>query len=460
MKEPKKPTIPPADVIHRGTIVHTIEDPFRVPEDEAFRGHEDGGLLVDSAGRILACDDFETLRAQNRGATMEDWRGCFILPALVDCHIHYPQTTIHAAYGEQLLDWLEVYIFPEEARFSDLDYAQQRARLFFDELIAQGTGTALIFGAHFEEATATAFKEAARRGFRAVMGMTLGDRNLPESLCMKPERAYEACSRLIESYHENGELLYAVTPRFVPSCSGPMLEMCRRLLEEHKTVRLQSHINENRQEIQWVKDLHPRAPHYFGVYESYGLVGDRTILAHSVHVSEPELEQMGITDTAVAHCPNSNQFLGSGLFSMGRHLDHGIRVGLGTDVGGGPSFSMLREMEAAYKVQSLLLYGLEQPENAVSLGGVRLLYLATLAGARALGLEDRCGSFLPGRAADFIVIDPSQDPIVQARIENSRHILESLFVLAISADKRLIREVRLAGRPARAPARDVVFGMK
>lgn len=435
--------------LYRAAIMHTVGDPFRRLDREVFRAHEDGALVVGPDGRVAECGDHAEVAARWPGAREVDLRGRFILPAMVDCHIHYPQAVKLAAYGEQLLDWLQKHIFPEESRYADADYATAKARLFFDELIGQGTGTALIFGAHFEEATRIAFQEAGRRRFRAVMGMTLSDREMPQELVLDPVKAHEASTRLIREFHGKYGCRYAVTPRFAPTCSEGMLEACRQLLDENPGVLLQTHINENLKEIAWVRDLFPGATDYLDVYARAGLVGPRVVLAHDLHATERELATMGETDTRVAHCPTSNAFLGSGLFPLGSHLRRGIQVGLGTDVGAGTSYSMFRQMGGCYQMQKLLIYGLGRLSEARKPTPVGLLYLATLGGAKVLGLDEETGSFLPGRAADFLVLDPGRDPIFQARIANCESLEEVLFVIAITGDKRLIHEVYLAGSPAK-----------
>jgi guanine deaminase len=426
--------------------------------------HADGGLLVDARGAVVACGAYrDVARRPAPGGTLRvvDLSGCVILPAMVDCHIHYPQSLVVAAYGEELLDWLARYVFPEEARFADAHHAREQARLFFDELIAQGTGTALIFGPHFEEATAIAFDEARRRRFRAIIGMTLADRNVPAALATTPRAAGEASRRLIERFHGRDKCRFAVTPRFAPACTPRLLDACRRLLDDHPGVTLQTHVNECEREIRWCRDLFPDAPDYVGVYERAGLLGPRAVLAHDVHPRARELSVLAATDTRVSHCPDSNSFLGSGLFPLSAHVEHGVKVGLGTDVGAGTTFSMLSAMSAAYKVQMLRAaaggrgrrgHGRSGGGAATKLSGARLLYLATLAGARVLGVEAECGSFLPGRQADFIVIDPRRDPLVGARAAACTSLPELLFVLAIAGDKRLIRDVYLDGRRATATA--------
>jgi guanine deaminase len=445
-------SLPAGSTLYRATIFHTTGDPFASGDAATGAHFSDGGLLVDRAGGVLKCDAFDQFQlGTGEGATgprVVNRPGCIILPAMVDCHVHYPQVLAVAGAGGQLLDWLERCIFPEEMRYANPDYARSRAQLFFDEMIRSGTGTALIFGPHFEEATGIAFDEARRRRFRALLGMSLADRNMPAEFCMEPEQARRASERLIAAHHGKAKCRYAVTPRFAPACTPAMLDTCRQLISDHPGTLLQTHINENRREITWCRELFPGTSDYLAAYEQAGLLGARTVLAHNVHPQQREFEAIAASDTRVAHCPDSNAFLGSGLFPLRKHVQHHIKVGLGTDVAGGTTFSLFAIMKSAYQMQMLQLDDVSPDRTGMRLTGNQLLYLATLGGARALGLEAECGSFLPGRRADFLVIDPALDPYIQSRLATCQNLAETLFVLTIAGHKGLIREVHLDGEVA------------
>jgi guanine deaminase len=435
--------------ILRGTIGHLTGNPFAAEqEDDVLETFEDGGLLVDPSGQITQIGTFAAVQAASPEAQIVDRSGCIILPGLIDCHIHYPQALIVGAFGEELLDWLNKYIFPEESKYVDPEYARVAAGLFYNEMISQGTTAALIFSAHFEQATHIGFEEAEKRGFRACLGMSVSDRFIPDQFVMSPKQAYESSMRLIETWHGRGKLRYVVTPRFAPTCTDEMLSICGQLLKENPTVYLQTHLNENHKEIEWVQELFPDSASYVDVYERFGLLGERSIFAHSVHSTDEEIARLAATNSRVVHCPASNAFLGSGLMPLKKYVKAGVTVGLGTDVGAGTGYSLLQEMNQAYKVQMLKMVALKEPERAVKLSGIKLFYMATLAGATALSIDSEVGNLCRGKQADFIVIDPTRDPLFIARLKNTESFSEKLFLLATIGGKRMIREVYIDGRLA------------
>jgi guanine deaminase len=439
----------PSPFILRGTIGHLTGNPFAAElETDVLETFEDGGLLIDAGGRITQIGRFDEVRTVNPHVTVVDRSGCIILPGLIDCHIHYPQALIVGAFGEELLDWLNKYIFPEESKFADPEYARMAASLFFNEEISQGTTSALVFGAHFEQATDIAFQEAEKRRFRALLGMSVSDRFIAEQLSMSAADTYSATMRLIEKWHGRGKMRYVVTPRFAPTCTDEMLRTCARILAENPTVYLQTHLSENHKEIAWVKELFPDSPSYADVYESFGLLGPRSIFAHCVHATDHEIALLATTDSRVVYCPASNAFLGSGLMPLKKFVTANIKVGLGTDVGAGTGYSLLQEMNQAYKVQMLQMVAMEEPERAVKLSGIKLLYLATLSGATALSIEGDVGNLAAGKCADLIVIDPTRDPLFIARLNNTANFSEKLFLLATIGGKRMIREVYIDGQLA------------
>jgi guanine deaminase len=421
--------------LFRATLFHTPVNPFR--ENGALRSYDEGGLLVRD-GRILASGSFDEVKRTDPQAAVTDWRGDVVLPGFVDTHVHYPQLPITGRLGRTLLDWLEHVALPAEARMADNGYAVASARRFVAALAAHGTTTALVFGAHFADATAALFDAAEHTGLRIISGLVLSDRFLPPPLLQTVQDAYRDSRELIRRFHRRGRLLYAVTPRFALSTSDAMLEMCQTLLREHDDLRVQSHVNENPDEIRMVADRFPWAADYVGVYDRFGLTGTRAVLAHNVHTTDPELERLAATGTSIAHCPTSNAALGSGIFPLRRHLDAGVRVALGTDVGGGTGLGMMKEGLQAYLMQRLATDG-------VVLDAVRLLYLSTLAGAEALGLAGETGSLCPGKSADFVRLRPPAGSVLETVLRHASAPEDRLAALFTLGGPESVREVRVEG---------------
>ena len=419
----------------RAPLFHTPRNPFL--HDHALQSHWDGGLLI-RGGRIAACGDFETIRAANPDTTITDLRGGFLLPGLIDTHIHFPQLRVIGGLGRTLLDWLEDCALPEEARMADESHARQIARGFVHALASHGTTTALVFGAHFAPATAALFEAGAKSGLRIVSGMVLSDRQLRSELHQTPDSAYRDSTELIRCFHGRGRLLYAVTPRFALSTSEAMLEVCQTLRGEHAGLRFQTHLNENSREIEEVARLFPWAPDYLAVYERFELGGRGAVMAHNVHPTQSEIERLAASGTAVAHCPCSNAALGSGLFPLKRHVKAGVRVALGTDVGGGTGFGILKEALQAYLLQRIA------PDGAMLDAG-QMLYLATRAGAEALGLDQETGDFQPGKAADLVYIKPPADAPLSTVLERTESPEQALAAIFTLAGAESIREVRVEG---------------
>ncbi len=419
----------------RAAICHTPANPFL--EAGALVCHSDGALVI-RHGRIAACGDYEQIRPAFPEVTVTDWRGGYLVPGLIDTHVHFPQQRIIGGLGRSLLEWLDHVALPEEARFADLTYATASAHDFVRALAAHGTTTALAFGAHFVGATAALFEAAAASGLRLVSGLVLSDRALRPDLHQTPEDAYRQSTDLIRRFHGQGRLRYAVTPRFALSTSDAMLEVCQTLLLEHPDVRLQTHVNESVAEAEAVVRHFPWARDYLGVYERYGLSGRRSVMAHSVHTSDGELERLAAAGTTVAHCPASNAALGSGLFPMQRHLAAGVPCALGTDVGGGIGFGVLKEALHAYLVQRLA------PDGA-ALDAGRLLYLATRAGATALGLGDEIGDFSVGKAADLVYLRAPAGSVLATVLDGVASLPQALTALVTLAGSESVREVRIEG---------------
>jgi guanine deaminase len=425
----------PGGELLRAPLFHTPRNPFH--DASALESYPDGGLLIRN-GRIAGCGDYASLRAAHPAVPTVDLRGGFLLPGFIDAHIHFPQLRVLGGLGRSLLDWLEQCALPEEARMADHASACRVARGFVHALASHGTTTALVFGAHFAPATAALLEAAEAAGLRIAAGQVLSDRLLRPELHQTPEHAYRDSSLLIERFHQRGRILYAVTPRFALSTSEPMLEVCQTLLSEHSGLLFQTHVNENVQEIAEVARLFPWASDYLAVYERFGLIRPKAVLAHNVHPTDSELHRLAASGAAVAHCPCSNAALGSGLFPMQRHMDAGVPCALGTDVGGGTGFGMLKEGLQAYLLQRVAPQGM-------LLDAGHLLYLATLAGAEALGLNDETGDFRAGKSADLVYLRPPADSPLAAVLEREQSPEQVLAAIFTLAGAESVRQVRVEG---------------
>ena len=436
---PRKMTPDPITELIRAPLLHTPANPFHDPR--ALVAHEDGALLIRD-GRIVASGAWTDVRSLDRSADITDWRGGYLLPGFVDTHIHFPQLRVIGGLGRSLLDWLAQVALPEEARMADAGYAADTARRFVRALSAHGTTTALVFGAHFVPAMEALFLAAQEEGLRIVSGLVLSDCALLPSLHQSPEAGYRDSVELIRRFHTRGTSLYAVMPRFALSTSEAMLEVCQTLHREYPDARIHTHINENPGEIAACVAAFPWAGDYLAIYERYSLTGPRAVFAHDVHVTDSELERLAAAGSSIAHCPCSNAALGSGIFPFARHLAAGVRCALGTDVGGGTGFGMLKEGLQAYLMQRVAA-------NGVTLTPASLLYLCTRAGAEALGLGDETGDLTPGKAADFVYVRPPSDSPLAAvlgRVDSLEQALAAIFALAGSES---IYEVRAGGRAIR-----------
>jgi guanine deaminase len=421
---------------YRAALLHCLADPREVGIERSHEYFEDG-LLVVADGKVAqighAAELLPTLAA---GTEVVEYPNALITPGFVDTHIHYPQTGMIASYGEQLLDWLETYTFPTERAFADKAHAGEVAEVFLDELLRNGTTTALVFGSVHKESVDAFFEACEKRNLRMIAGKVLMDRNAPDYLTDTAESGYADSRELIERWHGKGRLHYAVTPRFAPTSTPEQLALAGQLFKEYPDLYMHTHLSENRKEIEWVRELFPERQGYLDVYDHHGLIGARSVFAHGVHLCDEECRRLGETGSAVAFCPTSNLFLGSGLFDLEKVEGFGVRVGLGTDVGAGTSFSQLQSLNEAYKVMQL---------QGKKLDPFKSLYLATLGGARALYLDDRIGNLQPGKDADFVVLDYQATPLIDYRMRQARTLEEKLFALTILGDDRAVKETFAAG---------------
>ncbi len=426
-------------IIFRGHIFHTPKNPF---EAEGALGAFAGAVAV-TDGRIGAVGTFAEVQAQYPGAPVLGDGNDYLLPGFIDTHVHYPQVGVVGAMGLTLLDWLRERTLPEEARLADTEYARGVARRFLRALARNGTTTALVFGAHQPGAQNAFFEEAEASGLRITSGLVLGDRLLRPDLEADAETCFAESQALLGSWHGRGRLRYAVTPRFSLSCSEGVLEAAGSLLREYPDVLMQTHLNESPAEVATVAELFPWARDYLETYERFGLVGERSLFAHNVHVTDDELGRLGSARAAVAHCPSSNMFIGSGLFPLRRHLESGVRVALGSDVGGGTGFSLFKEGLMSYQGQMLLE---STRSDGFPLGPAHLLYLATRAGALALGLDD-LGDLTPGRQADLLLLRPPENSTLADVLAQSPSAEASLGAIFTLAREESVREVFVAGEP-------------
>ncbi len=423
----------------RGAAVTFTGDPF-ADGIEATRRHEPDAVVAMDGGRITAFGAAaDVLPALPPGTPVTRYANALITAGFVDAHVHYPQLPIIGAGGKPLLDWLTGCTFAAEARYADEGHARAVARTYLRENLRNGITSASVFCTVHPRSVDVLFEEAAALDMRLVAGKVLMDRNAPPALLDTAQRGYDESKALIARWHGKARLRYAVTPRFAVTSTPAQLDAAGALVREHEGVHVQSHVSENLAEIALVASLFPEASSYLDVYARHGLTGPRTIYGHGVHLAESELAFLHETGTALAHCPTSNNFLGSGLFRLADAVrrDRPVRVGLATDLGGGTSFSILRTMQAAYEVAQL---------TGGSLAPPCALYLATRGAARALCLDDRIGTLAPGMEADVAVLDLVSTPLLAMRMGQVRDIDEAFAVLMALGDDRAVRATYVAGR--------------
>lgn len=432
--------IEPSDVdltsaqFYRGSILYFISDPEQ-NGDQSYRFHEDGVLIVDQ-GKVLSVVDWAALNNRHLIQEVVDYSGQLILPGFIDTHTHYPQVDAIASHGEQLLDWLNKYIYPCESRFSDPVFAEQAAEFFLNQLLRVGTTTAQVFATVHPESVHAFFSKAKAKGMRMICGKVMMDRNAPKSLLDTADQSYQECEELINKWHGVDRLSYAVTPRFAVTSTEAQLAVAGKLLREHPSVYFQTHLAENKEEVKQISVQFPKARDYLDVYEQHGLLGSRSTFAHAIHLRERELQALSSSASHVSFCPSSNLFLGSGLLAVEKLKRHSVSFGLATDVGAGTSFSLLQTLLAAYQVCHL---------RGEVLSPLQGFYTVTLGNARTLGLENEIGSFNPGSVADFIVLNTDSTPILKHRAQQAQSLEELLFALMVLGDDRTVSAAYIAG---------------
>ena len=404
---------------------------------EQVRYIEDG-LLITEQGKITWFGSWEQGKHNlNDTIQVDHYSEQLIVPGFIDTHIHFPQTEMVGAYGEQLLEWLNTYTFPTEMQFQDKNYADQIAKFFVNELLKNGTTTALVFCTVHPQSVDALFEAAEQHQMRLIAGKVMMDRHAPEQLTDTAESAYNDSKALIEKWHGKGRNLYAITPRFAPTSTPEQLERAGQLKAEYPDVYVHTHLSENKNEIAWVKDLFPEQKSYLDVYHHYGLTGERSVFAHCVHLEDAEWQCMHDTDSAIAFCPTSNLFLGSGLFPLKKTWEQQVKVGLGTDIGAGTAFCQLQTLNEAYKVQQL---------QGDKLSAFESLYHATIGGAKALHLDDKLGNFNIGKEADFVVLNLKATALQALRQQRAKNIEDALFALFTMGDDRNIQATYIFGQ--------------
>lgn len=435
---------------YRASIVHcraqssakgavSVADNIRGSEPFSLEYFEDGLLIVEDGIVVEAGDAGVLLPQLGEAIAITDYSGKIIVPGFIDCHVHFPQLDIIASYGEQLLDWLNRYAFPVEEEFADIAHAREVAGVFLDELLINGTTTAMVFGTVHSHSADVIFEAAEARGMRLIAGKVLMDSNCPVALMDDPVSAYTDSKALIERWHGKGRLGYAITPRFALTSSEEQLAAAGKLAAEYPDVWVHTHLAENIAEVEEIAQLFPDSRSYLDVYDKFGLLRQRSVFAHCLHMDDKDRQCMAEKGGTAAFCPTSNLFLGSGLFDLLSMWSADIRVGLGTDVGGGTSLSLLKTASEAYKVLHL---------QDQAMPATTALYLATLGAARALYLDDKIGNFERGKEADFVVLDPAGTSLAERRTRLAGSIEETLFALTMLGDDRHVAATYVAGAKA------------
>ncbi|REF72674.1 MULTISPECIES: guanine deaminase [Paracoccus] len=417
----------------RGRTLSFHADPAET--EDAFAYHEDGAIVTE-AGKIVAMGDYAALREP--GLPEIDHRPNLILPGFIDPHIHFPQVQVIASWGAQLLDWLNTYTFPEESRFAQQGHAPLMAGKFLDLLLSHGTTTAVAFCSVHPQSAEALFAAAEARDMAMIAGKVMMDRNAPEAVLDTPQQGYDDSKRLIEKWHGRGRQRYAITPRFAITSTPEQMAMAGQLVREHPDCHIQTHLSENRDEIAFTLQLYPQARDYLDIYESYGLLSDKLLLGHSIHLEPREIARMAETGSRAVFCPTSNLFLGSGLFDEAGLRAAGVTSGIATDVGGGTSYSMLQTLAEGYKILQL---------RGQKLHPLAAFHWITRGNALALGMADRIGTLVPGSDADLVVLDSRATPAMALRMERAETLAEELFILQILGDDRAIAQTYVAGKP-------------
>ena len=393
-------------------------------------------LLIGDDGRIVAVQPDGPDSAPGDDWHKIDHSGRLLLPGFIDTHVHCPQVDVIASWGTELLDWLNTYTFPAEARHADPAVARAAADLFTDALLAHGSTTAVVFPTVHVASVDALFEAASQRGMQMIAGKVLMDRHAPDNLRDDVAGAEADCRALIDRWHGRGRNLYAVTPRFAATSTPEQLAMAGRLLADHPGVYMQTHVAENRAEVAWIAELFPQARSYLDVYARHGLLNERAVLAHGIWLDDADRQVLADTGAQIAFCPSSNLFLGSGLFGWQQAVAAGVNVSMASDVGGGTSLSMLRTLLDGYKVQAMA---------GNRLTAWALLHAVTRGAAQALRLGGSIGTLDVGAMADVCLWDVAVGPVARRRDALARELHERLFAWVTLGDERNLAETWVAG---------------
>ena len=424
------------DRVISGRVLTFRRAPTGAGDAGSYDYFPDGAVLI-GGGKVEAVGRAESLLPRAGGAPVDRYADKLILPGFIDTHIHFPQTQVIASYGAQLLEWLEKYTFVEEQKYADRDHAARNAEFFLDELARCGTTTACCYGSVHAESVDSLFAAAERRGAGMIAGVAIMDRNGPPALLDVGRDSVAASRDLIRRWHGAGRQRYAVTPRFAITSSDAQLAACGALLREFPGLYMQTHLDENHDEIAAVRRLFPGDPSYGAVYARTGLLGPRALLGHCIHLDDSEIALLRDTQSVAVFCPTSNLFIGSGLFDYSRLAAHGVRIALATDVGGGTSYSMLQTAAEAYKAMQL---------RGQTLSALAAFDLMTRGNATVLGLEGEIGTLAAGSYADVVVLDACATPAMAHRMETVRDLEEELFVLMTLGDDSAVKQTYVKGR--------------
>lgn len=427
----------------RGRTLSFLRWPETIDDHAAYRYEEDGGLLLRD-GKIVAAGAYaEVAKQAGEGVEVIDHRPHLLLPGFIDAHMHFPQMQILASYGAELLEWLNTYTFPEETKFENAQHGRRIARLFLDEVIRHGTTTVAAYCSVHKSSADAFFAESHGRNMLNIAGKVMMDRNAPDGLIDTPQSGYDDTRALIGEWHGKGRQHYAITPRFAITSTPEQMEMAGALAREFPHLHIQTHLSENHAEIAFTQELYPWSKDYTDVYEHYGLMGSKTLLGHCIHLSEREADALSAAGSIAVFCPTSNLFLGSGLFPYQRmrSRENAVRIATATDVGGGTNYSMLRTMDEGYKIIAL---------QSEKLNPFQSFWQITRGNAEALSIADKVGTLDVGTDADIIVLDAGATPVTRLRMETVRTLAEELFLLQTVGDDRAIREVYIAGKPAKS----------
>lgn len=423
----------------RGRLLSFKRAPLSLTDTDSYAYEHDGGLLIED-GVIAAIGDYAKVKAEAPGSVEEiDHRPHLILPGLIDTHMHFPQMQVIASYAGSLLEWLNTYTFHEECRFVESDHAARIATHFYDELVRHGTTTAAAYCSVHKASADAYFAEATRRGMCMIGGKVMMDRNAPQGLLDTPQMAYDETRAVIAEWHGKGRNHVAITPRFAITSTPGQMEAAQTLAKEFPDLHIQTHLSENHDEIRYTCELYPEAKDYTDIYARYGLLGKKTLLGHAIHLSDRETDLLSETGSVAIHCPTSNLFLGSGLFPLKAltRREKPVRIGVATDIGGGTSYSMLRTLDEAYKIQQML---------GERMNPLETFFLMTRGNAEALSLSDRIGTLEVGTDADLVVLNAASTPAMTLRMETITTLPEELFLLQTMGDDRAVAETYVAGK--------------